>query len=179
MLCFLTRSEGRCYRPNSSRISGISLKFGGMMHSNMKQIAMLGHFSACSVELWNFQNRLGPGLRDDFSALTLWEFQQSAWNLVGWCTVTWSRSPLKVVMLGQFLCIPRNFDIFHDSLGAGRWNWGNHITTWNLVAWCSLPWSGSLYERPHLANARIFLSRTAEGVVVLWTSCWLLYSFVL
>ena len=37
---FLTRSEVRRYRSNSLRISGISLKFDGMMHSNMKQIAI-------------------------------------------------------------------------------------------------------------------------------------------
>ena len=54
-----------CYRSNSLKISGISLKFGGVIHSNMKQIAFLsghtGPIFACSVELWNFQNRLGPG----------------------------------------------------------------------------------------------------------------------
>ena len=36
----LTRSEGRCYRSNSLRITGVSLKFGGIMHSNMKHIAV-------------------------------------------------------------------------------------------------------------------------------------------
>ena len=36
----LTRSEGWHYHSNSLRISGISLKFGGMMHSYMKQIAI-------------------------------------------------------------------------------------------------------------------------------------------
>ena len=38
----------------------------------------------------------------------------SAWNLVGWCTVPWSRSLFKMAMLGQFLHVPRNFEIFHD-----------------------------------------------------------------
>ena len=42
----------------SSRISSISLKFSGTMDSTMEQIvvkmAMLGHFFACSAELWNF-----------------------------------------------------------------------------------------------------------------------------
>ena len=51
-----TRSEGRRSRPKSIRISGISLKFGGMMHSNMKHIvieeAMLGQFSRVP---WNFE----------------------------------------------------------------------------------------------------------------------------
>ena len=37
---FLTRSERRRYCSHSLRISGISLKFDGVMHSNMKQIAI-------------------------------------------------------------------------------------------------------------------------------------------
>ena len=72
---FLTSSEGRRYRFHSLRISGISLEFGAMMHSNKKQIAIeSGHAQpifACSVELWYFQNRLGRGPRDDVTALTL------------------------------------------------------------------------------------------------------------
>ena len=48
-----------------------------------------------------------------------------------------------MVMLGQFLRIPWNIEISHKRLGPGRWNWGNHIMAWNLVAWCILPWSGS------------------------------------
>ena len=36
----MTWSEGRRYRSNSLRISSISGKFGGMMYSNMKQIAI-------------------------------------------------------------------------------------------------------------------------------------------
>ena len=35
---YLTRSEGWRYRSDSWKISAISLKFDGMMHSNMKQI---------------------------------------------------------------------------------------------------------------------------------------------
>ena len=57
------------------RISGISLKFGGMLHSNMNQIAIYnGHAQpilARSTALWNFQNRLRTGLRDNVTALTL------------------------------------------------------------------------------------------------------------
>ena len=49
------------------------------MHSNMKQIAILnGHarlIFACSTELLNFQNRLGPGPRDDITTLPLKGFQ--------------------------------------------------------------------------------------------------------
>ena len=128
------------------RISAIGLKFGGMMHSATKQIAISnGHawpIFACSMELWNFQSRLGPGLRDDIPALTLWGFQLLAWNLVGWCTVPWSRLLLKMAMHGQFLQVPWHFKIFNDRLGPGRWSWRNHI----MAAWCRLPWSGSPYE---------------------------------
>ena len=87
----------------------------------------------------------------------------SNWNLVGWCKVkllisaislkfsgtmhrTMKQITTKMAMLGQFLSVPLNFEIFHDRLGPGRWNGGNHIMAWNLVAWCSLPWRGSLYE---------------------------------
>ena len=48
---------------------------------------------------------------NDVTALTLWGFQLLAWNLVGWCTETWIRLLLKMVMLGQFLHIPQNFEI--------------------------------------------------------------------
>ena len=50
-----------------------------------------------------------------------------------WCTVHWIRLLLKMAMLGQFLWVPWNFEIFNDRLGPGRWNWGNHVTAWNLV----------------------------------------------
>ena len=46
-----------------------------MMLSNMKQIAMPnGHARPIfvrSAELWNFQNKLGPGPKDNISALAL------------------------------------------------------------------------------------------------------------
>ena len=74
-----------------------------------------------------------------------------------WCTIPWSRWLLKMAMLAQFLGIPWNFEIFHDRLGPGRWNWGNHNMAWNLVAWCSLPWSGSLYEITTLRLCSHFL----------------------
>ena len=82
---FFNRSEGRRYHSKSLRISGFSLKFGGMMHSNMKQIVIQsGHawpIFVHSTELLNFQNRLGLGPRDNVTALTLLGFQLSAWNL--------------------------------------------------------------------------------------------------
>ena len=66
-------------------------------------------------------------------------------------------------MLGQFLRVLGNFEIFHDRLRLGRWSWGNHITTWNLVASCSLPWSGSLYEIATLSWCWHFLISASRG----------------
>ena len=67
--------------------------------------------------------------------------------------------------------VPWNCEIVHDRLGPGRWNWGNQIMAWNLVAWCiadhCMKWAYS-------ANVRIFWSRAAEGAVVLWTTCCML-----
>ena len=78
-------------------------------------------------------------------------------NLVGWCTVPWSRLLRKMAMLSQFLHVPRNFANFNDRLGPGRWNWGNHIMAWNLVLWCSLPWNESLFEMATLSYCSHFL----------------------
>ena len=48
---------------------------GGTMLNNVKQIAIENSYArpifACSTELWNFQNRLEPGPRDDVAALTV------------------------------------------------------------------------------------------------------------
>ena len=59
---------GHCVRPsvrperhyhfNSLRISAISLKFGGMMHSTMDQMALLGHFLRVPRNFEIFDNRL-------------------------------------------------------------------------------------------------------------------------
>ena len=38
-------------------------------------------------------------------------FQLLAWHLVLWCAVPWSTSLFKMAMLGQFLCVSRNFEI--------------------------------------------------------------------
>ena len=163
---FFDQVWGIRYPSNSLRISGRSLKFGGMMHSTMEQIAIInGHVRPIFACSRNFQNRLRPGLRDDVTTLTPQGVRPSAWNSVGWCTVPWNRLLLKMAMLGQFLCVPPNFEIFHDRLEPGRWNWGNHIMAWTLVAWCSLPWSGALYEMATL------WSRLAKAAVILWISC--------
>ena len=77
----------RSSRSNSLRISAISLKFGGMMHSTMEQIAILNDH-AWTI-LWAPQNypffydRLfRPGLRDDATALTLkdYRYQPEIWK---------------------------------------------------------------------------------------------------
>ena len=41
------------------------------------------------------------------------------WNLIGWCTVPWSRSLFEMAMLRQFSHIQRNFEIFNERLGPG------------------------------------------------------------
>ena len=79
-----------------------------MMHSTMEQIAikmaMLSPFCVfhgtlkfCMIGFY------WPGLMDDVTTLTLSGSQLKAWHLVRWCTVTWSISLLKMVMLSQFL----------------------------------------------------------------------------
>ena len=87
---------------------------------------------------------------------------------MGWCTVWWSRSLFKIVMLGQFLWVPWNLDIFHDRLGPGRWNWE---ITLRPEIW----WHDAVYHHcmkwTHSANANIYWSWPAGGAVVLWTSC--------
>ena len=55
-------------------------------------------------------------LNSNFTILTLPGFQILIWDLVGWCTVPWSRLLYKMAMLGQFLHVSLN-RIFHDRLG--------------------------------------------------------------
>ena len=69
------RAEQRS-RSNSLRISAISRKFDGMMHSAMEQSGFQNGYArpmfAGSTELWNFPwEAFRPGLRDDVTALTL------------------------------------------------------------------------------------------------------------
>ena len=54
-----------------------------------------------------FRNSLGPLLKDDVVALILLGFQILTWNFVEHCTVSWSRSPLKMAMIGQFCALSR------------------------------------------------------------------------
>ena len=51
---FHDRSEGWCHRSNSLKISAIGLKFDGIMHSSMKQIALKW---PCSANFCKFQIR--------------------------------------------------------------------------------------------------------------------------
>ena len=60
---------------------------------------------------------------NDVTALNL-----LAWNLLGRCTVPWSRSLFKIAMLGQFLGVPRDFEICHDALGRGLWDYITFLT---------------------------------------------------
>ena len=49
--------------------------------------------------------------------------------------------------------------------------WGNHIAAWNLVAWCNVPWGGSLFEMATLSQCSHFLISVSQGAVILWMSC--------
>ena len=171
---FLTRREGRRYRSNCLRISGISLQFGGMMHNNMKQIAIErgGHAWPILRIPRNFeilQNMLAPGQRDDVTVLTFQGFQKSAWNLMRWCTVPWSRSLLKMAMLGQYLGVPRHFSM----IGLGQEDEIEEITLRPEIWWHDVVHheADHCMKWPYSASVCIFWSRPAEGVVVLWTSC--------
>ena len=102
--------------------------------------------------------------------------------MVGWCTVTWSRLPCKMAMLGQFLCVPRNFEIFHDRLGPDLRNYittltllGFQLLAWNLVGWCTVPWSRSLSKMAMLwqlllvgRNFEIFHDKLGPGSEERW-----------
>ena len=100
------RPKRRC-RSNSLSISAIDLKFGGVMHSTMKQ------------------------------------------------------NTLQMAMLCYCAGVHRILKM-----------WGNHTTDRNLVAWCSVPWSGSLFEMAMFSQCTHFLiSADPEGAVILWTSC--------
>ena len=59
---------------------------------------------------------------------------------------------------------------FHDRLGSGLRDvdlyqevWGNHFMAWNLVAWCNVPWSGSLFEMATLSQCLHFQISASRG----------------
>ena len=53
-------------------------------------------------------DRIGPSLRDDVTTITLEGLQLSAWHLVEWFPVPWSRLLLQMARIGYFLRDPRN-----------------------------------------------------------------------
>ena len=65
----------RRYRSNSLSTPVVGLKFGKMVHSNIKQITMkmgmLGKILRVPRNFFNFQNRLGSGPRYDVATLAL------------------------------------------------------------------------------------------------------------
>ena len=87
--------------------------------------------------------------------------------------------------LSQFLCIHGTLKF--SMIGLDReddsyWEmWGNHITAWNLVAWCNVPWSESLFEMATLNQCSHFpLFRNnffpndlhiAQHILLLFTLC--------
>ena len=79
---------------------------------------------------------------------------------MGRCTVRWSRSLFKIALLGQFLRVPRDFEIFHDRLfWQGQRNdvttlilWEFQLSACNLVRWCAIAWSISLYKEAMLGQ---------------------------
>ena len=129
-------------------------------------IFTLGHHRRRRVLLWVLVSDL-QSVPNDVTTLTLLGFQLSAWNLAGWYTVPWSRPLFKMAMLAHFLHVLRNFKIFHGRLGPGIWPilemQGNHIMAWNLVAWCSVPWSRLLFETATLIQCSHFLVVADRG----------------
>ena len=89
------------------------------MHIIMKQIAikmaMLGLFLHVPRIFWG--GRPGVGMRNDVTALPLYGFKISAWNLVAGCIVPWSILLFEIAMLSQFMRVPWKFELFHDRLG--------------------------------------------------------------
>ena len=72
-------------------------------------MAMFNQFFPISWNFEIFHVSLVPGMREDITAL--WGLQLSAFNFMEWCTVPRRRSVFKKAMLGQFLCVPRDFKI--------------------------------------------------------------------
>ena len=137
---FLTRSEGRFYRSNSFRKYWPEIWWDDAQYCG----------ADCYVKWWcaaDFCAFHGT-LKFSKQAKTRYEGRRYRFN------------SLRILVFGlkffgmmhrSIFGIPRNFQIFHDRLRPRRWNWENHITAWNVVAWCSLPWNRSLFERATLS----------------------------
>ena len=106
------RPEKRCHS-NSLRISAIGLKLDVWCtvewSKSLFETAVLGQLLRVPRYFETAYDRLVPGLRNGVAALTIWEFQLSAWNLVQWCTSLWSSLLCNMAMLGHFLRVPRKF----------------------------------------------------------------------
>ena len=110
------------------------------------------HTDRISCSDWQLDHHLGPSgpkgntirprvlpyVSNDGIALTLYGFQTLTWKLVGWCAVPWSRSLVKLGMLGYFCAF--HIDIFYDRLSSGLRENINALSlkrfmmsAWNLV----------------------------------------------
>ena len=122
-------------RSNKSQISVavlmfVSLKLTEVFVNSVKHFAISQHNPSCA--------RTRASQLICMSFVTLGRhgrgIQLSAWHLVGWCTVPWSISLLTMAMLGQFFCVPRNFEIFHDRLGTRLRNDMPALTLYKFLA---------------------------------------------
>ena len=121
----------------------------------------------CFTELWNFYDGLGPGLRDNATALTLYGFPN--WPEIWWDDGQYHEVDrcLKCPCLANFCTSSRNFS--WQAWSEGWWliweMWENHIMVWNLVASCNVPWSGSLpvFEMATLSQCSHFLILAGQG----------------
>ena len=125
------------------------------MHIIMKHIVIenchAGLIFPCSTELWNFGNRLGAGLGNDFTYIfkdfsKFWGIDlEQVWGMTlpnslrilaiglkfgGMMHSTVKQLLFKMAMLSQFLHVPWNLEIFHDLLGQGL---RDDVTTLNSL----------------------------------------------
>ena len=97
-------------------------------------------------------------IQNDNTALTLLTFQLLAWKVMGWCTVSWSRLLFKMAMLGQFLCVPRNFE---TSMIAWDQVWAivTHIRKCEqITSWPEIWWHDAMYHVLLCQCSHFFLS---------------------
>ena len=66
---------------------------------------------------------------NDFTALTHEGFQTPVWNSVGCCTIPWSRSLYKIVIINQVLHVSWNFELYHDFF----WYFGDRAFRFSVV----------------------------------------------
>ena len=128
------------------------------------------NFCAFDGTLKIFMAGLDQVWRMTLTVLNLWGFQLSAWNLVGWCTMTWSRHLFKLAMLSEFFARFSELWNVSDRLGpclrdnnSYKEIWGNYIMTWKLATRCNVPLSGSLFEMATLSQCSHFLNLAGRG----------------